>query len=237
MDAGSAGAGVIYGSGPRTGFTNGVWLGTTQASIERNYVAAANHLGAFGLLEASPAAVAATAVANHAAWFTTTPSGAVANNDLTLAAAAGVIGGPVADAISSLTAYADLTAADATGGAPTAADANSATGATGSPTAGDVNAATGADTTGAATTGTTAADAATAAANIAKLVNVPVASGQAGDVAAVLAAIWDFLTTPVNWLRILEFVGGTVLVYMALHSMSGVGPGATTIVEAAAVAR
>ncbi len=57
-----------------------------------------------------------------------------------------------------------------------------------------------------------------------------------GDVAAVLSAIWDFLTTPAKWLRVLEFIAGTVLVYMALHSMTGAGPGASTVVEAAAAA-
>ncbi len=54
------------------------------------------------------------------------------------------------------------------------------------------------------------------------------------NAAEVLAAIWDWLTTASNWLRILEFAGGAVLVYMALHAMSGAGPGAHAVVEAAA---
>jgi hypothetical protein len=40
-----------------------------------------------------------------------------------------------------------------------------------------------------------------------------------------IGSVWTKLTTPATWLRILEFIGGAVLIYMALKSLTGVsGP-------------
>jgi hypothetical protein len=42
-----------------------------------------------------------------------------------------------------------------------------------------------------------------------------------------ISGIWNWLTTASNWVRILEYVGGAVLIYMGLKGLTGIsaGPG------------
>jgi hypothetical protein len=54
------------------------------------------------------------------------------------------------------------------------------------------------------------------------------------QIAAVLANVATFLTTPANWLRILEFVAGAVAVFYALMQLSGANKQVTQLVTTAA---
>lgn len=62
------------------------------------------------------------------------------------------------------------------------------------------------------------------------------AVSSAASVGTTIAGAFSWLTTPANWLRILEVAGGAVLIYMALKALTGVDTptgGATRIVKAA----
>jgi hypothetical protein len=55
------------------------------------------------------------------------------------------------------------------------------------------------------------------------------------DVGNVLAAIWSAITNPSMWLRVGEALGGVVLIFMALKSLTGVStPSVATVAKAAA---
>jgi len=71
---------------------------------------------------------------------------------------------------------------------------------------------------GASAVGTIDSAAATAAANALGL----------GSAANTLAAIWNFLTTPSKWVRVGEFLGGAILIYLAVKGLAGVGEGSAS---------
>ncbi|MGN6867084.1 MAG: hypothetical protein ACTHMY_01645 [Solirubrobacteraceae bacterium] len=52
--------------------------------------------------------------------------------------------------------------------------------------------------------------------------------------AGVAVAIWEWLTTASHWVRVLEYVGGAVLIYLGIKGLADVDTGPTNIVEAAA---
>jgi hypothetical protein len=57
------------------------------------------------------------------------------------------------------------------------------------------------------------------------------------DVTGAISSIWGTLTTPATWLRIAEFVGGAVLLFIAIKSLTGVQtPSVGKAAVAAAVA-
>lgn len=55
--------------------------------------------------------------------------------------------------------------------------------------------------------------------------------------ANIAAGIWQWLTTASNWVRILEYVGGAVLIYMGIRALTGIGPDASDLASAAAVVK
>lgn len=60
-------------------------------------------------------------------------------------------------------------------------------------------------------------------------------NADAGPSASVeISGIWSWLTTAANWVRILEFVGGAVLIYLAVKGLTGIDT--PTVSDAAKVA-
>jgi hypothetical protein len=51
------------------------------------------------------------------------------------------------------------------------------------------------------------------------IVSPPSVSVPSGDLGAV-AAIWNWLTTPANWLRILEYIAGALLLYLGIKELA-----------------
>lgn len=82
---------------------------------------------------------------------------------------------------------------------------------------------------GEAATGTSAGGAASTIGSVAK--NAAIAGGTAGAI----SSIWDWLTTASHWVRILEFVGGAVLVYMAVKGLTGIDMPSVTAVASKVV--
>lgn len=56
------------------------------------------------------------------------------------------------------------------------------------------------------------------------------------DVAGALVSIWDELTTPALWKRVLYFIGGAVLLFWGLKELTGAQIPAMKVAKAAAVA-
>jgi hypothetical protein len=50
----------------------------------------------------------------------------------------------------------------------------------------------------------------------------------------IFAGIWQWLTTASNWLRILEYVGGAVLIYLGIKGLTGIGPDLSDVAAVAA---
>lgn len=55
--------------------------------------------------------------------------------------------------------------------------------------------------------------------------------------ADIAAGIWQWLTTASNWVRILEYVGGAILLYLGIKGLTGIGPDLGDVATAAAIAK
>ncbi len=51
-----------------------------------------------------------------------------------------------------------------------------------------------------------------------------------------VSAIWEWHTTPSKWVRILEYVGGAVAIYLAIKGLAGIDTGVTDVAKKAVAA-